>query len=85
LLVAGRLISGDTLFVGNIGRCDLPNSDPAKLYASLMRLKALPPETVLLPGHHYGEKPSSTIGEQAQRNMFLRMSSEEAFLHVLGR
>jgi hydroxyacylglutathione hydrolase len=85
LLVNGRLISGDTLFVGNIGRCDLPNSDPAKLYASLMRLKALPPETVLLPGHHYGETPASTIGEQAQRNMFLRIPSVEGFLHILGR
>jgi hydroxyacylglutathione hydrolase len=84
LLVAGRLISGDTLFVGNIGRCDLPNSDPAALYRSLMRLKALPPETILLPGHNYAEKPSSTIGEQAQRNMYLRIQSEEAFLHVMG-
>jgi hydroxyacylglutathione hydrolase len=84
LLVAGHVISGDTLFVGNIGRCDLPNSDPAKLYESLMRLKALPPDTLLLPGHNYGEKPTSTIGEQAQRNMFLRIPSVEGFLHIVG-
>jgi hydroxyacylglutathione hydrolase len=84
LLTAGRLISGDTLFIGSIGRCDLPNSDPEALYHSLMRLKALPPETILLPGHNYAEKPVSTIGEQAQRNMYLRIPSAEAFLQVMG-
>ena len=84
LLVAGRVITGDTLFVGNIGRCDLPNSDPEALWHSLMRLKALPPETIVLPGHNYGEQPISTIGEQAQHNMYLRIPSAEAFLHVMG-
>jgi len=49
-----------------------------------MRLKALPPETILLPGHNYAEKPVSTIGEQAQRNMYLRIPSAEAFLQVMG-
>jgi glyoxylase-like metal-dependent hydrolase (beta-lactamase superfamily II) len=85
LLVEGRLITGDTLFVGNIGRCDLPGSSPADLYNSLMRLKALPPETIVLPGHNYGATPSSTIVEQAQQNMYLRIPSLEAFLHVMGQ
>ncbi|HXH21740.1 MAG TPA: MBL fold metallo-hydrolase [Dehalococcoidia bacterium] len=84
LLVEGRVITGDTLFVGNIGRCDLPGSSPEALYHSLMRLKALPPETIVLPGHHYGDKPSSTIAEQAERNMYLRIPSAEAFLHLMG-
>jgi glyoxylase-like metal-dependent hydrolase (beta-lactamase superfamily II) len=84
LLVEGRVLTGDTLFVDNIGRCDLPGSDPKALYESLMRLKSLPPDTVVLPGHHYGDKPSSTIEEQSQRNMYLRIPSAEAFLHVMG-
>ena len=84
LLVEERVLTGDTLFIGSIGRCDLPGSSPADLYGSLMRLKALPPETIVLPGHNYADKPSSTIGEEAQRNMYLRIPSVEAFLHVMG-
>lgn len=84
LLVNGRLLSGDTLFIGSIGRCDLPGSSPEDLYHSLMRLKTLPPETVLLPGHNYADKPTSTIGEQAERNIYLRIPSAEAFLQIVG-
>ncbi len=85
LLIEGRVLTGDTLFVGNIGRCDLPGSSPQDLYHSLMRLKALPPETIVLPGHNYAERPSSTIGEEAQRNVYMRIPSAEAFLHLMGQ
>lgn len=84
LLVGGRVLTGDTLFIGSIGRCDLPGSDPTALYNSIMRLKSLPSETVLLPGHNYAVRPSSTIGEQAQTNLYLRIPSPEAFLEVMG-
>ena len=47
----GILISGDTLFYGGYGRTDMYNSEPAKLASSLKRLYALPPETVVYPGH----------------------------------
>jgi glyoxylase-like metal-dependent hydrolase (beta-lactamase superfamily II) len=84
-LVDGRLVSGDTLFIGSCGRTDLPGSDPAEMYYSLTRrLGALPDDTVLLPGHNYGGE-SSTIGHERRQNPFLRFASLGDFLRVMGR
>ncbi|MEO8194992.1 MAG: MBL fold metallo-hydrolase [Gemmatimonadales bacterium] len=63
----GNAIVGDCLFAGSIGRTDLPFSNPAQLEASLKRIAALPPETVVHPGH--GE--ITTIGEERGSNPFL--------------
>ncbi len=83
-LVDGRLVSGDTLFIGSCGRTDLPGSDPAEMYYSLtQRLAALPDETVLLPGHNYGGS-HSTIGSEKRANPFLRFSSLGDFLRAMG-
>jgi glyoxylase-like metal-dependent hydrolase (beta-lactamase superfamily II) len=83
-LVDGRLISGDTLFIGSCGRTDLPGSDPSEMYASLtQRLGALPDETVLFPGHNYGGA-SSTIGDEKRGNMFMQFTSLGDFLRVMG-
>ena len=46
------LVSGDTLFAGTHGRTDFPESNPAAMRRSLMRLAELPPETLVLPGHN---------------------------------
>ena len=45
------LLSGDTLFAGSVGRTDLPGGDMATLMKSMEALKALPDETVVIPGH----------------------------------
>ncbi len=83
-LVDGRLISGDTLFIGSCGRTDLPGSDPAEMYYSLtQRLAKLPDETVLFPGHNYGGS-SSTVGDEKRGNPFMRFTSLGAFLGVMG-
>ena len=83
-LVDGRLVSGDTLFIGSCGRTDLPGSDPGEMYYSLtQRLAALPNETVLLPGHNYGG-PASTIGQEKHANPFMRFASLGEFLRVMG-
>ena len=84
-LVDGALISGDTLFIGSCGRSDLPGSDPAALYQSLQTLKDLPDETVLYPGHNYADRPTSTIGHEKRRNMFMRFDSVDDFLSLVGR
>src|SRR5262249_10370951 len=65
-LVAGKsLIAGDTLFVGGCGRVDLPGSDPEEMYRSLtQRLSKLPDDVALYPGHDYGSRPTSTLGEE---------------------
>ncbi len=83
-LVDGRLVSGDTLFIGSCGRTDLPGSDPAEMYYSLtQRLAALPDDTVLFPGHNYGG-PSSTIGAEKRRNPMMRFASLGDFLRMMG-
>ena len=83
-LVDGRLISGDTLFIGSCGRTDLPGSDPSEMYYSLtQRLGALPDDTVLFPGHNYGGA-SSTIGDEKQQNPFVRFASLGDFLRTMG-
>jgi glyoxylase-like metal-dependent hydrolase (beta-lactamase superfamily II) len=84
-LVDDNLISGDTLFIGGCGRVDLPGSDPAQMYDSLVnKLKALPEHTVLYPGHDYAGRPQSTIGEECRRNLYLRFERLEDFLGMMG-
>ncbi len=83
-LVDGRLVSGDTLFIGSCGRTDLPGSDPTEMYYSLtQRLAALPDETLLLPGHNYGGS-QSTMGAEKRGNPFMRFPSLGDFLRVMG-
>lgn len=84
-MVDHNLVSGDTLFVGGCGRVDLPGSDPAQMYDSLVnKLKRLPEDTVLFPGHNYADRPVSTIGDEKRRNMYLRFDRLEDFLRLMG-
>jgi glyoxylase-like metal-dependent hydrolase (beta-lactamase superfamily II) len=63
-----KLIAGDTLFAGSIGRTDLPGGSYEKIMRSLHdKLMALPEDTVVIPGHG----PATTIGEEKERNPFL--------------
>lgn len=73
LLGEGNLFSGDTLFVGGIGRTDLPGASQAVFMRSLQeKLLTLPDETKVWPGHNYGPNPSSTIGLEKLANPWLR-------------
>ena len=68
----GSLFTGDVLFVGSCGRVDLPGSDPAEMGKTLTeRLAALPPETIVYPGHDYGDRPTSTLAEERASNPYL--------------
>ena len=63
-----KLIAGDTLFAGSIGRTDLPGGSYDKIMRSLHeKVIVLPDETVVIPGHG----PATTIGEEKQSNPFL--------------
>ena len=63
-----RLIAGDTLFAGSIGRTDLPGGDFDKIMRSLhTTLMELPDETLVIPGHG-GE---TTIGAERETNPFI--------------
>ncbi len=76
------IISGDTLFVSRCGRADLPGSDVEQLYDSLLRLKKLPPETKVYPGHNYGPTPTSTIGWELENNEFIRCPDLPSFIKL---
>ena len=63
-----KLIAGDTLFAGSIGRTDLPGGSMQKIMGSLRdTVMALPDDTIVVPGH--GEL--TTIGEERESNPFL--------------
>ncbi|MGH7651867.1 MAG: MBL fold metallo-hydrolase [Gemmatimonadaceae bacterium] len=63
----GIALVGDCLFAGSIGRTDLPFSNPPQLAASLDRIVALDPDTVVYPGHG----AATTIGQERESNPFL--------------
>jgi len=66
-----KLIAGDTLFAGSIGRTDLPGGSFDKIIRSLHeKVLVLPDETVVIPGHG----PLTSIGEERENNPFLRKS-----------
>ena len=81
-LVEGNIITGDTLFGGSIGRTDLPGGSARELFESLQRLKTLPDETVVYPGHNYGATPTSTIGEEKRTNPFMIISNVREFVRM---
>jgi glyoxylase-like metal-dependent hydrolase (beta-lactamase superfamily II) len=64
-----KLIAGDTLFAGSIGRTDLPGGSMNKIIRSIHeKVLALPDDTVVVPGHG----PLTTIGEERESNPFLQ-------------
>ena len=68
LVLPGVVFSGDCLFMGSIGRSDLPGGDPAVLKKTLNDVfLAMPEETVVYSGHG----PSTTIGAERETNPFL--------------
>lgn len=69
--VEKKLIAGDTLFAGSIGRTDLPGGSMQKILRSLHdKVLALPDETIVVPGHG----PLTTIGEERENNPFFTKS-----------
>jgi len=63
-----KLIAGDTLFAGSIGRTDLPGGSTEKIMRSIHDLaSSLPENTLVVPGHG----PLTTIGEEKESNPFL--------------
>jgi len=68
----GMVFTGDTLFVGSVGRTDLDGGSWETLLASVKnKLFALPDDTVVAPGHNYGDATRSTIGREKVYNPFV--------------
>jgi glyoxylase-like metal-dependent hydrolase (beta-lactamase superfamily II) len=78
------IFTGDTLFVGNCGRVDLPGSDAKEMYDSLFnRLAKLDENLILYPGHNYGPTSVSTIGHEKKINSVLQSRSKQEFLELM--
>jgi hydroxyacylglutathione hydrolase len=78
------ILTGDTLFVGNCGRVDLPGSNAKEMYDSLFdRLTKLDEKLILYPGHNYGPTSISTIGHEKKTNYVLRPRSKQEFLELM--
>ncbi|HEY4093945.1 MAG TPA: MBL fold metallo-hydrolase [Baekduia sp.] len=71
LLVDGNIFTGDTLFKNSVGGVRAPGSTSyADLKSSIMdTLMALPPETIIQPGH----TDPSTVGDEFENNKFIRL------------
>jgi glyoxylase-like metal-dependent hydrolase (beta-lactamase superfamily II) len=86
LLVDGRLLSGDTLFLEGCGRTDLPGSDPEEMYRTLsQRLAGVSDETVLCPGHFYATEASAPMGDVRRTNYVFAPPSATEWLAAFGR
>jgi hydroxyacylglutathione hydrolase len=84
LLVDGKLLTGDTLFVGECGRTDLPGGSAEDMYHSLFdKLMRLDDTVEVYPGHDYGAAPSSTIGLERRTNYTLEKRSLEEFVEFM--
>lgn len=76
----GVLFSGDTLFITNCGRVDLPGADADKMFHSLTGVLAkLPDETMVYPGHAYDEAACATMAEVKRVNPYLSATSRAAW------
>jgi hydroxyacylglutathione hydrolase len=85
LLVNGKVLTGDTLFVGECGRTDLEGGDSGAMYESLFKkLMTLDDSIEVYPGHDYGSKPSSTIGEERRSNYTLKPRTKEEFVKFMA-
>ena len=72
------LLTGDTLFAGYVGY-----GKADAMFDSLNRLKKLPDRVKVYPGHDYGTKPVSTIGEEKRSNPYFGCETEAEFAEKL--
>ncbi|VVB60223.1 Hydroxyacylglutathione hydrolase [uncultured archaeon] len=74
------LLTGDTLFIGDCGRTDLPGGNLIQMYTSLHeKIMNLPDELIVYPGHDYGEKPFDSLGNQKYTNKTLKAKTLKEF------
>jgi len=85
LIGDGKIFSGDTLFVGNCGRIDLPGGSAKDLYHSLFDvLYNLDENLVMYSGHNYGSSETTTLGQEKITNHVMQKRTEQQFLDMMG-
>jgi len=81
-----KLLTGDTLFVGECGRTDFPGGNSKSMYESLFgKLTKLDDDVEVYPGHDYGVKPSTTIGEEKKSNYTLQPRTIKDFIEFMSQ
>jgi len=84
VLVNGKLMTGDALFVGECGRTNLPGGSSEQMYDSLFnKLMKLPDDVEVYPGHDYGAKPHSTIAYEKSHNYVLKPRTVKEFVQFM--
>ena len=82
VLVGGKLLTGDTLFVGKVGGTDFGDGARREYQSLHQKLMTLPESTEVWPGHDYGVRPRSTIGEEKLTNPFLLRANLADFIEL---
>lgn len=77
------ILTGDTLFIGNCGRTDLPGGDFKQMFKTLQeKIKPLSDNLIVFPGHDYGDKPFDTLGNQKRTNRTLLAKNLDEFSKI---
>lgn len=80
-----HILTGDTLFVGECGRVDLPGSDVRAMHKTLLEtLAALPGDLIVCPGHDYGTARLSTLAQERNTNYVLRPRTLDEFVRFMS-
>lgn len=72
-------LTGDTLFIRDCGRTDLPTGSDTEMWESLGKIKRLDPHGWILPGHHYKPEVASTLARELQESPPLLARSIDEF------
>ena len=76
-------LTGDTLFIGDCGRTDLPGGNLSQMFRTLHeKIKDLPDHLIVYPGHNYGDKPYDLLGNQKRRNKTLLAKNLKEFSKI---
>ncbi len=80
-LIGGNLFTGDTLFIEGCGLCSGRGADPVDMFNSLHQLKSLIDlDTLVYPGHSYGQEPGKTFGYLLRNNIYLLLENRDHFV-----
>ena len=84
-LMENIIFTGDTLFVGRTGRTISANASTKDLYYSIYdKILSLPGNTLIYPGHDYGEKPTISLKENIKISPLLQAKSEKDFIERMA-
>jgi glyoxylase-like metal-dependent hydrolase (beta-lactamase superfamily II)/rhodanese-related sulfurtransferase len=84
LVLADRVLTGDTLLIGGTGRTDLPTGDPEALYDSLFgKLLDLDDGIIVFPAHDYKGRSQTTLADEKANNPRLQCKERSAFVELM--